>query len=156
MRQTKIRKVLNLQAQANNEVDLLGQVNDETMVQLEIACDELTIEEQGIICRIHESNQVVNGDHRTNSYAKMVWEVFADNQNRNNHSENVVLLAKYYGTKSDLEAALAIQKKHNELGHIPYNLMQERDAIQSKLYPIMRAVKKLIQSDKRKNIQYNF
>ena len=32
MRQTKIRKVLNLQAQANNEVDLLGQVNDDKVL----------------------------------------------------------------------------------------------------------------------------
>ena len=163
MSEEKVQKVLNLQAQANNEIDLLGETSPETFMQLEIAADELNTEEQDRLCEIVSANQGVfsnqhphHSSHHNKPYLKKeVWEIFEENQERNDHSENVVLLAKHYGSKNDLESALSIQREHLRLGHIPYLLMQERDAIQSKLYPVMKAVQKATQAKVvRKRLEY--
>lgn len=63
-----------------------------------------------------------------------VWEQYEENEDNNLHSENVVLLAKHFGTKDDIKKAEMILKKHEEIGHIPYDLMKERDELGHKLY----------------------
>lgn len=73
---------------------------------------------------------------------KKIWEEYEENEDRNDHSENVVLLAKYFGTKEDLVKAKKIQKKHDDLGHMPADLMAERDELSSKLFPRLVAEKK--------------
>lgn len=70
-----------------------------------------------------------------------VWEQYEENEDNNLHSENVVLLAKHFGTKDDIKKAEMILKKHEEIGHIPYDLMKERDELGHKLYDKLLAAK---------------
>jgi hypothetical protein len=59
------------------------------------------------------------------------------NEDNNAHSENVVLLAKHFGTESDLRDAKTILAKHEAIGHLPSYLRDERDALASRLYKKM-------------------
>ena len=59
------------------------------------------------------------------------------NEDNNAHSENVVLLAKHFGTESDLRDAKTILAKHEAIGHLPSYLRDERDALSSRLYKKM-------------------
>lgn len=43
---------------------------------------------------------------------------YADNEDRNNHSENILLLAKQFGTKEEIADAEAILKRRSSRGHI--------------------------------------
>jgi hypothetical protein len=62
---------------------------------------------------------------------------YDENEDNNAHSENVVLLAKYFGSESDLRDAKTILAKHEAIGHLPSYLRDERDALASKLYKKM-------------------
>jgi len=72
---------------------------------------------------------------------KEVFEQYEENEDNNLHSENVVLLAKHFGTKDDIKKAEMILKKHEEIGHIPYDLMKERDELGHKLHDKLLAAK---------------
>lgn len=61
-------------------------------------------------------------------------EKYEKNEDNNMHSENVVLLAKQFGTAQDISDAKTIQAKHEAIGHLPSYLGKERDALSSKLY----------------------
>ena len=84
----------------------------------------------------------------TSTKAQKIFEEYEENEDNNYHSENVVLLAKHFGTEEDLKDAKAIQKKHENMGHMPSSLMSERDALSKKLYPRLIAAKnKMARSD---------
>lgn len=66
-----------------------------------------------------------------------VWTRYQDNQENNNHSENVVLLAKYFGTDEDIVEAERIRDEHHSVGYLTSDLGYRRDKIHNKLYPIL-------------------
>lgn len=80
----------------------------------------------------------------TATKANVIFKQYERNEGRNDHSENVVLLAKHFGTKEDLQLAQSIQKKHDSLGHMPPDLMKQRDELSDKLYPMLVAAKKKV------------
>ena len=65
---------------------------------------------------------------------KEIRAEYQENEDDNAHSENTVLLAKYFGTKAELEKANDILEKHNKLGSIPESLNDERYELHKKLY----------------------
>ena len=65
---------------------------------------------------------------------KKFREKYDDNEDRNYHSENVVLLAENFGSDSDIRDAKIILAKHEAIGSLPYNLSQERNALHDKLW----------------------
>ena len=65
---------------------------------------------------------------------KKFREKYDDNEDRNYHSENVVLLAENFGSESDIRDAKTILAKHEAIGSLPYNLSQERNALHDKLW----------------------
>lgn len=65
---------------------------------------------------------------------KEIRAEYQENENDNANSENTVLLAKYFGTKAELEKANDILEKHNKLGSIPESLNDERYELHKKLY----------------------
>jgi len=62
---------------------------------------------------------------------------YDEHEDNNAHSENVVLLAKYFGSESDLRDAKTILAKHEAIGNLPSYLRDERDALSNKLYKKM-------------------
>lgn len=80
----------------------------------------------------------------TETKANVIFKQYERNEDRNDHSENVVLLAKHFGSKEDLQLAQSIQKKHDSLGHMPPDLMKQRDELSDKLYPMLVAAKKKV------------
>lgn len=66
-----------------------------------------------------------------------IKEEYEENEDNNAHSENVVLLAKHFGSESDLRDAKIILSKHEAIGNLPPYLMKERDELSSKLYKKM-------------------
>ena len=65
---------------------------------------------------------------------KSFFKQYEENEDQNMHSENVVLLAKNYGTESDIRDAKTILAKHESIGNLPASLREERDALHKKLY----------------------
>lgn len=70
----------------------------------------------------------------SNDKLKEIRAEYQKNEDDNAHSENTVLLAKYFGTKAELEKANDILEKHNKLGSIPESLNDERYELHKKLY----------------------
>jgi len=60
------------------------------------------------------------------------------NEDINYHTENVVLLATHFGTESELRDAKTIKAKHDAIGHLPFNLYEERNELGDKLYKRMQ------------------
>ena len=63
-----------------------------------------------------------------------IEEEFDENEDNNYHSENVVLLARYFGTKEDLKEAKDIWKKHREEGYLNGENSKKRYELSMKLY----------------------
>jgi hypothetical protein len=72
---------------------------------------------------------------------KSFLKEYEENEDQNMHSENVVLLAKNYGTESDIRDAKTILAKHESIGNLPASLREERDALHKKLYDKFRQSK---------------
>lgn len=71
-----------------------------------------------------------------------LWNEYQENQDENYHSENVVLLAKHFGTKEDLKEAKRILAEHDKQGSLTDKLRKERDELHHKLYPkLVKAAK---------------
>lgn len=66
-----------------------------------------------------------------------VWNKYQKNEANNDHSENVVLLAKTFGTDEDVAEAEDIQHKHDSIGYMTTDLLKRRDFLQNKFYPIL-------------------
>jgi hypothetical protein len=63
---------------------------------------------------------------------------YDENEDINYHTENVVLLATHFGTADELRDAKTIKAKHDAIGHLPFNLYQERNELGDKLYQRMQ------------------
>lgn len=68
-----------------------------------------------------------------------IKEEYEENEDNNYHSENVVLLAKHFGTEEDLEKALRILKEHQRIGYLTDELNEERYELNKKLYPMLES-----------------
>lgn len=73
----------------------------------------------------------------TKSALGKIRKQYDKNEDKNFHSENVVLLAKHFGTEEDLEKAKSILKQHNEDGFLSNDLYRERYELRQKLYKKM-------------------
>lgn len=62
---------------------------------------------------------------------------YDENEDKNYHTENVVLLATHFGTANELRDAKTIKAKHDAIGHLPFNLYEERNELGDKLYERM-------------------
>jgi len=65
--------------------------------------------------------------------AKDIELVFRNNEKHNMHAENVVLLAKYFGTKKDYQEANKIREEHKRLRYLSPDLAAKRDLLYNKL-----------------------
>jgi hypothetical protein len=87
--------------------------------------------------------KILKGKKKTNEEVELGEDTFTkqyrNNEDDNKHSENVVLLAKHFGSKTDHEKAKDILQQHMKIGHMPDNLRDEREKIQKKLWPKARA-----------------
>jgi hypothetical protein len=70
-----------------------------------------------------------------------IFEEYEENEDNNYHSENVVLLAKNFGSAEDLKLAKSILKKHESEGSLSNELNKQRSALSEKLYPKLIASK---------------
>ena len=75
-----------------------------------------------------------------NSFDKIFAE-YEDNEDNNYHSENVVLLAKNFGSAEDLKLAKSILKKHESEGSLSGEIGKQRYALHQKLYSKLIASK---------------
>lgn len=62
-----------------------------------------------------------------------VRKKFEKNEDKNYHSENVVLIALHCGSKLDHDEAKAIQREHMELGSLTIDLNTRRYVLWDKL-----------------------
>ena len=60
---------------------------------------------------------------------------YKENEENNKHSENVVLLAKHFGSKADVDKANEILNKHMDLGYLSKDLGDARYKLHQKLMP---------------------
>jgi hypothetical protein len=58
---------------------------------------------------------------------------YRENEENNDHSENVKLLAKHFGTEADYKKAVDIHNKHMKIGHLPKDLGKLRHTLYTKL-----------------------
>ena len=85
--------------------------------------------------KIHKKdfNQIEKVHFAEGGNLKAIAKKFERNENNNAHSENVVLLAKHFGTKEELAEANSILKKHNEEGSLSSENGRKRYALYEKL-----------------------
>jgi hypothetical protein len=68
---------------------------------------------------------------------KTIFKKYEENEDNNMHSENIVLLAKHFGTKEQLEEANEILKSHNKVGYLTSAMAVKRKKLDEELYPKM-------------------
>lgn len=83
----------------------------------------------------------VNRGKTTAKKALSVYKEYLKNEENNAHSENVVLLAKHFGSATDLKNAKTIIAKHNSTGYLTNDVSSARYALSKKLYPKLIAAK---------------
>jgi len=87
--------------------------------------------------------------------SKTFVKKYNDNENANRHSENVVHLAKHFGTKADYNSAVDILNQHKQMGHLPRDLGKKRDALHNKLWkyaePHFKNVNEEVELDEARN-----
>jgi len=76
----------------------------------------------------------------TEARKKLIRKKYYQNEDRNLHSENAVLLATHFGTDADLADAQDILNQHKAIGHLPYELSVRRRELTQPLYKIMQQV----------------
>lgn len=80
-----------------------------------------------------------NRDSLTDEYRRMDFETFKDyyfeNQDNNMHSENVVILARRYGTAKMVKEAENIAKIHDRVGYLADDLAAARRKLEIALLP---------------------
>jgi hypothetical protein len=64
---------------------------------------------------------------------KAIAKAYEENEDVNAHSENVVLLAKHFGSADDLEQAKEILERHNKEGHLTSENGRKRYELHKKL-----------------------
>ena len=82
------------------------------------------------------------GGGMTHSVAKLkrFAKQYLKNEDENYHSENVVLLAKTFGSKNDVKEATEILKEHDRIGYLSDDLYEKRKELDKKLYPIAKRI----------------
>jgi hypothetical protein len=80
--------------------------------------------------------------------AKSIFAKYEKNEDNNYHAENIVLLAKHFGTDEDIDTANKIIKQRSKLGYMPKDMSEKSSEISKRLYP------KLIQELNQKNKYY--
>ena len=82
------------------------------------------------------------GGGMTHSVAKLkrFFKQYLKNEDENYHSENVVLLAKTFGSKNDVKEATEILKEHDRIGYLSDDLYEKRKELDKKLYPIAKRI----------------
>jgi hypothetical protein len=88
--------------------------------------------------KLHGAGMFAKGGEMNQSKAKKIFAEFEKNEDENYHSENVVLLAKHFGTAAELKEAKAILKEHDEAGSLTSALRKRRDSLYDKLMPKLR------------------
>jgi hypothetical protein len=88
------------------------------------------------------NKKYAKGGKITQSKAKKIFAEFEKNEDENYHSENVILLAKHFGTAAELKEAKAILKEHEEAGSLTSALRKRRDSLYDKLMPKLRTALK--------------
>lgn len=83
------------------------------------------------------NNVLTSNEIKTFKKYCSVMKKYDENENLNFHSENVVLLAKNFGTSTELKQAKQIVKSHNEIGYMPEWLYNERKSLHDSLYAKM-------------------
>jgi antirestriction protein len=68
----------------------------------------------------------------------VIKKKYDENEDENAHSENVVLLAKHFGSAEDLKEAKRILSLHNKEGHLTSENGKKRRALSQKLIDIAR------------------
>ena len=86
--------------------------------------------------RMEVYNDMERGKMAKGGNLQSVWNEYEENEDNNYHSENVVLLAKHFGTAEDLKEAKKILALHNKEGHLSSKNSEKRDGLDKKLYPI--------------------
>ena len=61
------------------------------------------------------------------------YKKYYANEDKNRHSENVVLTAKMFGTPQQLAQAKSIKQRHDENGSLTPELAKERNDLEKKL-----------------------
>ena len=94
--------------------------------------------------KIHKvQHEFANGGKTGTLNIDKVWAEYQDNQDRNDHSENVVLLAKNFGSEEDYNKAIEIRDRTDKSQHgISPEDYTEQYAISKKLYPRLLAMHK--------------
>ena len=64
-----------------------------------------------------------------------LYTTYAANENKNFHSENVLLMAENVGTVADIKKAKKIIADRNKAGYLPPEAYQAQQALNKKLYP---------------------
>ena len=73
----------------------------------------------------------------TKEKIQKIRKEYKANEDKNYHSENIVLLAKHFGTKEDFEKAKSLAKQAERAGYTPDDVNQEMNKIHKKLYPVL-------------------
>ena len=113
--------------------------------------NKLTEEEQRQIIVDLEKNWERNKFEKggTIQDANSIFKKYEKNEDNNYHAENVLLLAKHFGTDEDIDTATKIIKERNKVGYVPKNMSDKSSEISSRLYP------KLIQALNKTNDKPN-
>lgn len=78
------------------------------------------------------------------------------NEDNNYHSENIVLLAKHFGTKEDFEKAKSLAKQAERAGHTPDDVNQEMNKIHKKLYPVLVSFERIFKMAKGGSVKKRY
>jgi len=65
-----------------------------------------------------------------------LWKEYEKNEDRNNHSENVILIADAVGSDEDKKLARDILKRHHKVGHLEPKVSEVRTKLFNKLWPL--------------------
>jgi hypothetical protein len=85
----------------------------------------------------------------TISDAKSIFDKYEKNEDNNYHAENIVLLAKHFGTDEDIDTANKIIKQRNKLGYMPKDMSEKSSEISKRLYP--KLIQELNQTNNKTN-----
>lgn len=81
-----------------------------------------------------EAIDYAKGGKLSESQLKYIQKEFEENEDNNAHSENVVLLAKYFGSSTDLKEAKKILALHEKEGYLSTENGKKRRKLEDKLF----------------------
>ena len=81
-----------------------------------------------------------------------LYKKYRDNEDANAHTENVVLLAKNFGTPDQLKEALEIKASHDKLGYLSGLMSAKRQELSTDLLKSYKTAKYDLNKDARKQL----